>query len=126
ESVGAFNALQCPRRDRIPVLDALRFIYDHYIGRPSCDQFQVTRQRVVSGELPRAVLVSILLAAVGLATTDHEALASGKSSELEFPLMLERCRTNNQHSLRSKVPRQYFRGGNSLDGLAEPHIVTDQ
>src|SRR5258705_13594759 len=84
------------------------------------------RQRFVSGELPCVALVGILLAAFGLATTDDEALAPGKSGELEFPLMLERCRTHNQHSLRSKVPRQYFRGGDSLDGLAEPHVVTDQ
>lgn len=55
---------------------------------PARNQFQVTRQRVVGGALPRAAL-GILLAAFGLAATDDEAFVPGKSGELQFPLVLE-------------------------------------
>ena len=54
------------------------------------------------------------------------ASPAGEANDLALPLIFERGRADHQHPCDAEMPRQYFRCGNGLDGLAQPHLVADQ
>ena len=125
ESVGALDALQRPRRDRVPVLDALGFVGDHDVRGPLPDEFEVARDGVVGGDLPCAGR-RVLLPACRLAASDHHGAMTAEARKLDLPLMLERRGADDQHAFRAEMSGEYFGGGDRLDGLAEPHVVAEQ
>ncbi|OIQ72848.1 hypothetical protein GALL_455230 [mine drainage metagenome] len=86
--IGAGNAFEGTRGDRVPVFDALRLIGNHQVRGPGRDQVGITRQCFVMGDLAESV-VSVLLLALGAQPVDHLCIAFGKAGKLILPLVLE-------------------------------------
>ena len=88
QRVGAADALEFARSDRVPVFDALRFICDDEIGCPVGDQVCVARQRFVVDDLAKSLL-AILRLALSPQPLDDLRGAGRKAREFVLPLLLQ-------------------------------------
>ena len=123
--VGAVDALQGAGGDGVPVLDPLRFVDDDQVGRPGGDQVEVGLEFFVIGDLAEIVQRVILLA-LHPAAAHYPRLAPGKTGDFALPLVFQRSRADHQHLRHAEMPRQDFRRGDGLDGLAQAHVIADQ
>ena len=126
DGVGRGNALDAAGRPCVPVLDSLRFVEDDQIRRPPPNQVEVKVHGVVVGDGEEARRGSVALLAPRAHATDHGRLAIREARDFSLPLVLERRRTDDQHTLDAELARHDLRRGNGLDRLAEPHLVGDQ
>src|SRR5262249_2311702 len=68
------------------------------------------------------IVQTIVVLALRPATIDDPrrvlALPAGETQKLALPLVFERGRADHRHPCDAEVPRQYFNGGDGLDGFA--------
>ena len=129
DRIGAIDAFQGARRDGVPVLHPLRFIDDDQFGRPGGDQVEIGLELLVVRDLAEIVQGVVLLPLRPAAVDDARrifALSPREARDLALPLVFERGRADHQHFRDAKMPRQYFRRGDRLYGLAQSHVVADQ
>ena len=88
QRVGAADALEFARSDRVPVFDALRFVGNDEIGCPMGDQVCVARQRFVMNDLAKS-LFAVLRLALRPQPLDDLRRAGRKAREFVFPLLLQ-------------------------------------
>ena len=124
DRIRAVDALERLGRNGVPVLDPLRFVHDHEIRRPGGDQVKVGLELLVVGDLAKIVL-GIFLLPLGATTGDHPGRATGEAKYFALPLVFQRRRADDEHLGCAEMPRQDFRRGDRLDGLAQAHLVTD-
>ena len=87
DRIGAIDALQGARRNRVPVLHPLRFIDDDQFGRPGGDQVEIGLELLVVGDLAEVVQGVVLLPLRPAAADDAcrmFRLAAPKSARSRF------------------------------------------
>lgn len=72
--------------------------------------------------VPRGVLLLTSCAQSG----DRQRPSVREARDLALPLVLERCRTDNQRALDAKLARPDLGRRERLDGLAQPHLIGNQ
>jgi hypothetical protein len=89
------------------------------------NQIEIGLEFLVVGDLAEVVRRVVLLP-LRPATRKDACRAPGKARNLALPLVLERSRANDKHFGDAEMPGQNFRRRNGLDGLAQPHFVSNQ
>ena len=98
DRIGRADLFNATRGPRVPILDALRLVQNHQIGRPRLNEIKITMHRIVVHDLEEARDRELLRAARPQAA-DHAHAALDEAGNLAFPLVFERGRTNHQHAI---------------------------
>ena len=124
DRIGRADLFNAARGPRVPILDALRLVQNHQIGRPRLNEIKITMHRIVVHNLEETRDRELLRAARPQAG-DHADAAFYEAGNLALPLVLERGRANHQHAIHAQFVSHDLGRSERLDGLAEPHLVAD-
>ena len=116
--------LHCPGGFRFPIFDPLGLVEHHHVGFPFVQQVQVANHLLVVDQLVEALPGIEFLAGV-LQPLDHLHRPVGELANLRFPLVFHTRRCDDQHPVDAPFPGEDLDRGHGLDGLPQPHVVTE-